>query len=77
MNRQLEKCLHLVDMEKNLSQFMLFFATSVLLPITLFCREIYFVAVYAHLRGENIEPKNVSVEKKGQISSMHHTKSSI
>ena len=42
---------------------MLFFVSSVLLPITLFCRKIDFVAIYTHLRGENIEPKTVEVNQ--------------
>ena len=86
-NRKLEKCLHIVNMEKKLScreislhknaetnlfchNLCFFRATYVLLPISLFCHEICIVTINAHLRGENIEPKIVSVKKKGQISGM-------
>ena len=41
-----------------------FFAKSALLPFTLYCREIYFVPVYALLCGENLLSKCVCGEKK-------------
>ena len=50
-----EKFLHMRNVEENLFGHNLccFVSTSVLLPFTLFCREIYFVVIQALLRGGN------------------------
>ena len=96
-NCQLEKCLHMENMEKNLlwgemwrkishvennlhmrnvetslfyHNLCCFVIKSVWLPFMLFCRQIYFVAIHTLLRGEKLNQKIVSVEKKRQISGM-------
>ena len=51
----------MTDVDRNLPCFIV---NSVLLRFTLFCRKLGFVAIYALLRGEKIEPKIVYVEKK-------------
>ena len=66
-----ENILHMKNVGTNLfcHNSCCFFAKSLLLPFTLFCHEIFFVAIYVLLRTGKLKQK-LWLWRKGQISGM-------
>ena len=69
MWRNVETFLHIRKVDTNLfcHNMCCFVAKSALFKFTLFCCEIYFVAIYALLRGGKFNQKLCLWRKKGQI----------